>query len=279
VGRVGAKPGGSLGTHLSEPAVRSFAALSDAALRYGAALELRDAEELSVRLYGFHRYPLSPRLVATLPGAHQLRQFVLREGPAELTEYWRSQRYEGRAGWLHWIRRGSRDTVRHVTHKLYVSPPPTLIREAMRELVPLLTQSECLRFKIAATPSYLARPDKLVAYFDGPAETLRVGELLVDLLRGMPVHGVPFSCSVNPSNAAPDPTGPVSWGVDPPSTEEHPMSWRLWLCSEIAEAMIASEREARVAAARVRIESWGIDTTSWRPPPGLWQSDRRLTAN
>jgi hypothetical protein len=259
---VGAPPG---------RAVTSLTELSDAALHYGAVFELDDAEILGARLYGFHRYPLSPKLVRLLPGSDQLRQFVLREAPPELTRYWRSQRYEGRAGWLYWARRGAPDLVRRITPKLYVSPPPTMIREALRELVPVLTQSSCLRFKVAATPSYLARTDKLVAYFDDRAEMLQLGEVLMDRLQGIPVHGVPFSSPVFAS-ASSENIGLVSWGVDPPSAGDRQASWRSWLCREIALAMTSSEPNARLAAARTRVQSLGIDVASWAAPPHFWES-------
>jgi hypothetical protein len=204
---------------------------------------------LTARLYGFHRWPLSPRLVMSLPGQRELREFVLKEGPAELTRHWRSQRHEKHAGWLTWIRRDGSGGVPEVAYKLYVSPRPTSVRDALRELVPELTRSRCFRFK--------------VAYFSSRAETLRVADVVRERIGGMAAHGVPFTCPV-------DPAGILSWGVDPPHNPPGQGSWRTWLCSELAQAMTECVSGDRVAAARERLATLGIDPDRWEPPPGLW---------
>jgi hypothetical protein len=240
--------------------------LSEAALRYGAALGLNDAAALTVRLYGYHRWPLSPKLVMSLPGQHELRQCVLKEGPAELTRHWRSQRHETRGGWLSWVRRDELARFPAIAHKLYVSPDPTSVRDALRELVPELTLSRCVRFKVGATPAFLARPDKLVAYFSDREAALEVAEALKSRIDGLAAHGVPFSCPV-------DPAGVLSWGVDPPHVPGELRSWRTWLCAEIAEAMTSCGPGDRLAAARRRLAMLGIDPDSWEPRPELWRDD------
>jgi hypothetical protein len=151
-----------------------------------------------------------------------------------------------------------------VVHKLYLSSAPTSIREALREFVPVLTQSRCVLFKVGATPADLARPDKLVAYFDDRAETLRVAEAVRERTGGIPAQGVPFACPV-------DPEGLLSWGVDPPHEPGEPRSWRTWLCSELAEAMTGCGGGDRVAAAHDRLLTLGIDRDRWEAPPGLWE--------
>jgi hypothetical protein len=149
-----------------------------------------------------------------------------------------------------------------VTYKLYVSPPPTLVREILRELVLQLTQSWCLGFKVAATPADLARPDKLVAYFDEREETLRAADLIRERVRGIPAHGVPFSVPI-------DPAGLLSWGLDPPFDAVEPTSWRLWLCSELAQAMTDCLPGDRVSSARGRLTTLGIDPDRWELSPNL----------
>lgn len=238
--------------------------LSQAALRYGAALEIADAATLAVRLYAFNSWPLSPKLVMSLPGQRELREFVLKEGPAELTRHWRSQRHQSRPGWLSWIRRERPRGLPEITYKLYVSPTPTSMRDALCEMVPELTESRCIRFKIGATPAYLARPDKLVAYFNDRQETLRVAEAVRRRLDGLPAQGVPFSAPVNSNRL-------LSWGMDPPHDPEHPMSWRTWLCSEIARAMTACGSGDRVGAAHHRLSSLGLDPGLWEPSSNFWR--------
>jgi hypothetical protein len=238
--------------------------VSAAALRYGAALEIDDPLALAMRLYGFNRHALSPRLVMSLPGPHELREFVLKEGPPELTSDWRSRRRDTRGGWLGWIRRDEPGRAPAVAYKLFVSPAPTAVREALSALVPELTRSRCFHFKVGATPADLARPDKIVAYFDDRAETLRVAELVRTHIDGLPAHGVPFSCPI-------DDGGLLSWGVDPPHGDDEATSWRARLCSEMAAAMTAAAPDDRVAAARERVVALGIDPDRFEPSPGIWR--------
>lgn len=225
---------------------------------------MSDAVALAVRLYGFNCWPLSPKLVMSLPGQRELRDFVLKEGPAELIRHWRSQRHQSRPGWLSWVRRERPRGLSEITYKLYVSPTPTSVRDVLREFVPELTESSCIRFKVGATPGYLARPDKLVAYFSDREETLRVAEAVSRRVEGIPAQGVPFSAPVNANRL-------LSWGVDPPHDPEHLISWRTWLCSEIAQAMATCGSGDRVAAAHDRLSALGVDPVFWEPSPNLWR--------
>jgi hypothetical protein len=236
-------------------------------LRYGAALEMGDRDALTVRLYAFHRWPLAPKLVMALPPATELREFVLKEGPSELIRHWRSQRHDKHPGWLSWIRRDRPTRLPRVIYKLYVSPPPTLIRETLRELVPELTESRCLHFKVGATPAGLTRPDKLVAYFPSRAEVLRVGRAAKARLAGMNAHGVPFSCPIAQA-------GTVSWAIDPPHGNGR-MSWRTWICGELAQAMTTAPASERLDAAYRRLTQLGIDSDRWKPSRRLWQTHGR----
>ncbi len=240
------------------------AELSWSALRYGAALRLGDPAALAARLYGFNRWPLSPKLLMSLPSDRQLREFVLKEGPAELTRYWRSQRHAKRSGWLTWIRRDGSSRVAAIPYKLFVSPAPTAVRDALRVVVPELTQSRCFHFKVGAAPAELARPDKLVAYFPDREETLRVATRVADRLRALPSHGVPFSCAVDSGTL-------VSWGVDPPHEPDEQTSWRKWLCAELAHAITERASGDCVAAGRARLQAVRIDPESWEPEPGMWE--------
>jgi hypothetical protein len=72
----------------------------------------------------------------SLPGEREIRGFALSEGPAELMRHWRSRHYENRGGWLNWIRRDGSSRAPALAYKLYVSPPPTWVREVLREAIP-----------------------------------------------------------------------------------------------------------------------------------------------
>ncbi|MFC6148976.1 MULTISPECIES: hypothetical protein [Mumia] len=219
-------------------------------------------DDLTVRLYGFNRLPLSPKIRAAVPGERDLRGFVLAGTPG-LSEHWRSRRLERRAGWLSWIRRDGTSRTPTVAHKLYISPMPEAVGDAVRVLTPLVTDSPCVAFKLGATPSFLARPDKLVAYFRGRNEMLDVARLAAERLDGIPAHGVPFTFPL-------DSAGLVSSGVDPPYDADRLTSWRLWLCTELARAILAADGGDALAAARSRLVALGIDPDTWQAPLDPW---------
>ena len=237
--------------------------LTDRALHYGAALKLDDPMVLTTRLYGFNRLPLAPKLLASLPQERHLREFVLSGAPA-LTGQWRSRRFEQRSGWLSWIRRDGSSRSPSIAHKLYISPLPEAILDTLRTVAPLLTESDCVAFKLGVTPSFLARPDKLVAYFADREAMLGVAHEATLRLGGVPAHGAPFTFPVDADSL-------VSYGFDPPHGPDELTSWRIWLCSELAQAMVDAGPEDGVSAAQARLIALGIDPLTWQAPENFWE--------
>jgi len=131
-------------------------------------------------------------------------------------------------------------------------------------LVPLLTESGCVSFKVGATPSFLARPDKFVAYFADRETMLRIARVASQRLSGIPAQGVPFSFPV-------DAAGLVSFGFDPPHRHGELTSWRIWLCSQIAHAMTTADPGVAVGAAHRRLIEFGIDPAIWQAPLDFWE--------
>jgi hypothetical protein len=244
------------------------AELSRAALAYGAALGIRDSKMLGPRLYLYGRSPASPRLRRAFPTPESVGDHLLHDNEdlrRVLMSGWRRRRFVGEdTGWAQWTRpRGdSRDGA--TTHKLYVSPLLESIRPVFCAVMPTVTESRAVGFKVGAELPYLVRPDKLVVYFADRAELDRVAALLEPKLTGFEPHGIPFTCPVEGS-------GLLSWGMDPPGRREQ--SWRLWLAFKLGEAMANAEPGGEVQAALREAEERGVDPDSWEPLNIEWESD------
>lgn len=238
-------------------------AASSAALEYGAALGLYDADALADRLYAFGRRPLSPRRRRTDPVSVVVGT---QSRPARqlASAGWHRRVLAGMSErWALWLAPGGDTRQAASSHKLYVSPAPGAMAAAFEVVAQVLPTTAAVGVKVGIEPSFLARPDKLVIYLCDRAETLSVGHLLASELRGRPADPVPFACSVGD-------TGVVSWGVDPPDTGRTQESWRGWVAHRLAEAMLEAPMQDRVAAARQRIADLGVDPHSWEPGNVVW---------
>lgn len=267
--------------------------LSISALQYGQALALSDPLQLSIRLYNFHRLPVTsqwknafpdPKAVATRLGVDdggRYAEFVARHWHA-VTDAGRAQETaapEG-TGWLSWsAREWSSASIETppITHKLYVSPMPEFIENVFAITLRTLSDARALQIKIGADAEGLLRPDKIVAYFDGRDDLRHAADALASRLQGCPAHGVPFTAPL-------DDDGLLSWGVDPPASQQllnwQPReSWRLWLTNRLANALLTAKRAPSTGAQprqpwqdaleRLRLE--GVDTDAWTPHESLWR--------
>jgi len=213
---------------------------------------------------------VTPRLRRAFPTPEAVRDHLFHEHKAFrrlLTTDWRRRRLSGEdPGWALWTRPEEDSRQQSISHKLYVSPLLEQIRPAFHAVLPIITDSQAIGFKIGAELAYLTRPDKLVIYFDSREEMTRVGVFLQEQLAEFPAHGVPFTCQI-------DESGLLSWGMDPPDGGNTLRSWRLWLAQRLARAMIEAPPEDRVAAALERAESLGVDPVSWEPRDVVWGLD------
>lgn len=254
--------------------------LADAALRHAAALGDDDVERLTARLYGYGRLPLTPAWTRRLPDrAATLAHLGAASGGRlhrALGDGWRQAPDAELGGWIAWSRsRGAARPARGgATHKLYVSPLPEHLPEAVAALVDVLGRHDRARFKVGADAAGALRPDKLVAYFEEVEALHATADLLVERLGGMPAHGVPFTAEI-----AGD--GLLSWGMDPPREErvlawQGYESWRLWLVRRLAAALAAAAHDpdaddpARWARERLRWD--GVDVDRWTPSAALWRA-------
>jgi hypothetical protein len=262
------------------------ARLSIHALRHAARLPIDDVAALAGRLYRYNRLPLSPsaatdRDARSVSDADRLGL----AGPdiaTALERGWVCTDSSATDGWMSW---GPRAAVQPTatlrgTVKLYVSPLPAAVPATLAASIAAATEHRALALKVGTGPYGLLRPDKLVIYFAHREHLQAAAARLATALDGVPAHGVPFTVAVTDD-------GLLSWGADPPThaggrgdwvgrtgTE----SWRSWLTTQLAAAIVAgrqgndpaaSERSAVRFALR-RAAALQVDPVTWTPADTLW---------
>lgn len=257
----------------------AVAKLSRAALEHASRLGIEDPRLLSLKLYGYHRAPLSPRLAKAYPTR------------SSIEAYWGLDAGEARSildrAWIPLSKGGDEAKAKDVwiafrsarpraaipatgpMYKLYISPAFDAIPQAFAAALPVLTDLGVDQLKVGATIEGLLRPDKWVAYF-GTFEELSLAAGALDrALAAIPAHGVPFSGGV-------DARGLLSWGMDPPpgARGDDRESYRLWMTNKLASAIVDAARAGaeepwRYAVDRLALE--GFDTRSWTPTERIWK--------
>jgi hypothetical protein len=260
-----------------------LAALSRDALRYADALGLDDPHRISARLYGYHRLPLAPRWLRRFDGNGGVARALGLSSGGGVASGW-SAHDRAAEGWLVFTPRrppSAPSPGGGASYKLYLSPLPEALGDAVAGLRETLPRCRAQQLKIGADAAGLLRPDKIVLYFSGFEGLAEAADRLGERLAGLAVHGVPFT-----AEAAGD--GLLSWGIDPPSSVQLPSwrgreSWRLWLTNRLAVALLAGRRAAeedpevvapwRFALARLAAD--GIDVERWVPEPSVWREPGR----
>jgi hypothetical protein len=257
--------------------------LSLAALRYGAALEIRDLGRLTSRLYGYNRVPLTPRRARRFPNAAAVEAYLGVEPGGRLQQRlltsWHRREDNATGPWLIWNRRGEAAGTRGhgPTYKLYVSPTIDILGRAFEKLLKALSATDAYQFKIAAEASGLLRPDKLVVYFADLESLTAAGTVLAEALAGLPAHGIPFTAEIAGR-------GLLSWGLDPPSggsalVEHEGKSWRYWVANRLAAALLQAKGTERSEVepwrfALERLRRQGVDVDRWVPSATLWRGGK-----
>lgn len=259
----------------------AVARLSVQALRYAEALDIGEAELLSARLYMYNRLPITSSWRRSLPDAPAvLRYLAAGSGISALKRIERAYRLGeeengARRQWLSWSRRQSGTTERtpRTSFKLYVSPSMESCGPVFCEFVEVLDSRRVRNFKIGADAAGLLRPDKFVAYFNDFESLAAAAADLTERISGAAPQGVPFSAEISGN-------GLLSWGMDPPRSEQplawqNGQSWRLWVTNRLAAALLAAKSQAasavppwRFAMERLRFE--GVDVDNWTPNNSIW---------
>lgn len=248
--------------------------LSIEALRHAQAFDLDEAG-LAAKLYTYHRLPRSPRWQRRLPDRGSLLAFLGLQRGSELRRrldvgWVRAQGASLEDPWISWNPRQLVAKLDGELHKLYVSPLPEHLPQALAAVVDVLEGLGPESFKIGADADNVLRPDKLVVYVQNFDRVAELAEALRERLDGCPAQGVPFTAGLGDD-------GLISWGVDPPPGGAtvpwlERESWRLRVVNRLAVALSAARRQTdgpepwRYALERLSYE--GINTATWSPLGG-----------
>lgn len=260
-------------------ATHAVARISRDALLHAQDLDSDDSQILTTAVYFYNRIPITPFWSARFPNRDAVAAH-LGTGNGSLRvlleQHWLPVPVERANGWLSWYSRTARARdAEGVTHKLYVSPRPEHIREAFEAVVRVLADFPGSQMKVGQDAGGLLRPDKLVTYFHTREELDEAAEALQRQLGGCPAHGVPFTAGI-------DEDGLLSWGLDPPESEQTLSwlgreSWRLWLAQRMGAAMAIAKRARgnavepwRFVVERVRRQ--GVDVDTWTSAASLWST-------
>jgi hypothetical protein len=252
--------------------------LSMDALRYAQTLDIVDAARLSARLYFYNRIPASASWHRRFPTTKAVLEYLSVDRGMTSSALERSfsrlpQSTGPGSGWIMWRSRAAASPSQGPLYKLYLSPDPRVVAEALRAAVEILSEFPVALLKVGRDVYGLLRPDKVVAYFKTHQEALIAARALCEALSGFPAHGVPFTAAI-------DASGLVSWGVDPPRSEamlawQERESWRLWVTNRLASALVSARNARsyvvepwRFAIERLRLA--GVDPDSWTPTEILW---------
>ena len=251
--------------------------LSEAALRYGEALRLREPLALSVRLYCYNRLPVTGQWRRALDSSHAVRLHLgLDRGAvaARLRDAWVERPPDpSNDGWFRWETIVCEDP-RPARWKLYISPSPEHLRDVLGAVATETADAGASALKVGKDVAGILRPDKLIAYFPTLAQLRAAAARLGEALSGVPAQGVPFSAEL-------DRAGLLSYGVDPPVAADlrgwaGKESWRLWITNRLASALVSADatgvEQDGGGYARARLALEGIDTVRWLPSDeqGIW---------
>jgi hypothetical protein len=238
-----------------------LADLSIEALRYAQALDGLSPAQLADRLYRYGQKPMSRGLRRLFPDGESVTS-LLGPGPPGWKE---TGDGPGLRFWRSWTRDGVAARTPNAC-KLYVSPEPALLPTVFRAVIACLTTARGVRsFKVGRDLAGIARPDKLVVYFDRLEDLQATSAVLAARLVGVAAHGVPFTAEIALG-------GLLSWGRDPPPDPRSPgarSSWRLWVVERLAEYLVAARTDRgsggvepwRFALDRLALD--GVDTARW----------------
>ncbi len=245
--------------------------LSREAVAYGESTGITDPVALSARLYFYNRVPISPRWTERIGTPDALASWLgfdsgirwqalnlewLETPPRLRSPVWRHFRADG--------------LVHAARFKLYISPRAEFLRETLEATIPVLADCGFRAFKVGRDLAGILRPDKFVAYAHSRQQIESASGALLAKLRGVPAHAVPFTTAI-------DEDGLLSWGMDPPPSEQvsawQGASWRRWITDRLAVALITGRASGSSSASRFafqRLAVEGVDVESWTPTDVAW---------
>jgi len=241
-----------------------LAQLSVLGLQHAQALGVESVAITAARLYAWNRLPSSVWRRLSTVSALLAAKSVSAAGNA-----W-TQVAPGppSSPWCVWRRRGDSQQHAGPGWKLYVSPHPVHLTEAVVAAFAAAAELPVVSLKYGVDAPGMLRPDKLVIHLATSDAVQAVAARLLRLLDGCPAHGVPFSAELGGD-------GLISWGCDPPAGSADARigaSWRAWISYHLAQALAGQYPPDTEPwrAALDRIAQAGVDPLTWTPSPDLW---------
>lgn len=230
-------------------------------------LDRMPVESIAARLYAWNRLPSSAwRQVQAEPA------LIVKAASAAASADW-EQIAPGppAAPWCIWRPRGARSMPTAQCWKLYLSPRPRHLAQAVRVALGACGGLCVVSLKYGLDADGMLRPDKLVVHLADLQSVHVLGERLLRALDGVSAHGVPFTCEIGGD-------GLISWGVDPPPnspTARIAPSWRLWVTQVLARALRRRSDDAVAPWERAlrELERAGVDSRTWEPSRDLWAEE------
>ena len=147
----------------------TISALSYDVLERSQMLLTADPREMSSWLYHAQTLPVTPQWARRLTGREQIEDFLgLGAGDALrqlLDDHFAPSEIPGWRSWQNLT--VSQESADHLpTYKLYISPRPEALPQALALAVPAFMEAGVCTFKLGSDAFGLLRPDKLIAYFN-----------------------------------------------------------------------------------------------------------------
>lgn len=240
-----------------------LSARSDRALRSVASLPgLRTAADA---LYRYGRLPVGDGELARLPTREAVSRWLGIDPTPDWLAGWRQRDPKQAGNWNLWQRVDAPRPIARdqPVHKLYVSPLPADLPDALRALAETAAEVGVPVIKVASDVHAAHRPDKLVAYAVDAGQLDALASRLQPRLSGLLAHGVPFTAERTDD-------GLLSWAADPvpePDTERR-TSWREQVTAVLGDGLSRWPGlgvDGAVTAARAWAWVNDIDPRTWAP--------------
>jgi hypothetical protein len=247
--------------------------LSMEAIQYGLLLRNLDMRSLSYRLYTFNTTPWDAYAKSKFYAGSSVKEFLFSSANNEinnlLNQYWEPDDLFEEKYWLSWLKIAADKNYsiapNKPTFKLYISPAIYDLPNVFNLVIPVLSASQTLSFKIGNTIHGLLRPDKMIAYFESMKALMQTATSLKKKLTGYAPQGVAFTAQI-------DETGILSWGVDPALTDVlstiEAGSWRLKVTDQLALVIMQAQADQlslpeSIHFIKAKLLSVGINTEDW----------------
>lgn len=247
--------------------------LSFAAIQHGALMPVTDIRLLARSLYHYNTAPIPPAK-CSLQWDHTtlFTGDSYQDTLAVLKESWIATPDDQPAKyWLSWSSKNpGTEFIKHgdCTYKLYVSPAVADFLPVLSHTILAVSEGKAFSFKTGNNYHGISRPDKIVVYFRHFSDLEDTATKIYTSTASFMAQGVPFTAPLFKSCM-------LSWGIDPPAGNDEPVSWRIWISNQLAQAIADSKKRLAAdtgLAVLDLLRAKGLDTNTWVPNEQLFSN-------